>query len=685
MKKLKTISQFSKLTLLLFLLAILYTVIKVNVPLKSKYPLNTKKIEGYVYACQSAEDKTTLKVKGKENILINYYDNEKCILGQKIKAVGKIKVPSENTNFYLFNYKNYLLSKKINYTFTATNLNYKNAKIPIIYKIKNILNNHVQTYKSFAYLKALVLGDDNSINEEAENSYQANGISHLLAISGAQITLFATALLFIFNKFLSKNLSYTLTITILVFYLFITNFEPSILRATVFFIILTINKQFELKIETINLLIITLNILLIYNPFYIYSLGFILSFTVSFYLVLFTKLINKYQNYISKTLVISLIAFLASSPIIINTSFSLNLLAPLINLYFVPLITFIIYPLAILTFIFKPLDNIFLKFVTIMENASIKLSNINCFTLTLAHINIFVFILYYTLITIILYKWLKGKNYILVFFVILIFHHYINYLNPNASFTMLDVGQGDSLLLKLENSKANILIDTGGLPTYDDRKPYNISQNITIPYLKAEGINQLDYLIITHGDYDHMGEAINLINNFKIKKVIFNNNEYNTLEKNLIKLLDKKKIKYYHGLERLNIGQYKMQFLNTKTYDNENDNSNVIYFNYHTHKFLLMGDASAKKEQDILKKYNIKNIDFLKVGHHGSDSSSSKNFINKINPQYSLISVGQNNRYGHPKKRVLKTLSNSKIYRTDKNGAIKIQFKKNKYQIKTCK
>lgn len=97
-----------------------------------------------------------------------------------------------------------------------------------------------------------------------------------------------------------------------------------------------------------------------------------------------------------------------------------------------------------------------------------------------------------------------------------------------------------------------------------------------------------------------------------------------------------------------------------------------------------MGDASVEREKDILEKYNLSNIDFLKVGHHGSNTSSSESFINSINPKYSLISVGKNNRYGHPKGSVLDTLKNSTIYRTDLDGSIKIKLNKNGYKIRTC-
>ena len=181
-----------------------------------------------------------------------------------------------------------------------------------------------------------------------------------------------------------------------------------------------------------------------------------------------------------------------------------------------------------------------------------------------------------------------------------------------------------------------------------------------------------------------MGETINLVNNFKVEKVIFNCGTYNDLEQELIKVLDKKKIRYYSCIKELNIDKNKLYFLQTKEYDNENDNSNVIYTELNGYKFMLMGDAGVDKEKDILDKYNISNIDVLKVGHHGSKTSSGKDFINEINPKYSIISVGKNNRYGHPNKEVLDNLENSKIYRTDQDGSIMFKIKNNKLNIQTC-
>ena len=188
-------------------------------------------------------------------------------------------------------------------------------------------------------------------------------------------------------------------------------------------------------------------------------------------------------------------------------------------------------------------------------------------------------------------------------------------------------------------------------------------------------------LVITHGDYDHMGEAINLVNNFKVEKVIFNCGEFNDLEKELIKVLDKKKIPYYSCIKELNIDDNKLYFLQTTIYDNENDNSNVIYTEIDGCKFMFMGDAGIGKEKDILEKYNISNVDVLKIGHHGSKTSSSETFINEMNPKYSVISVGKNNRYGHPNKEVLDNLKQSKIYRTDEDGSIMFKIKNDKLRI----
>ena len=180
-----------------------------------------------------------------------------------------------------------------------------------------------------------------------------------------------------------------------------------------------------------------------------------------------------------------------------------------------------------------------------------------------------------------------------------------------------------------------------------------------------------------------MGEAKYLVENFKVDKVIFNCGEFNYLEKELIKVLDERNIEYKSCINKLNVDGTSLKFLQTGKYDNENDNSNVIYSEIDNKKFLFMGDAGVDKELDILNKYDIFDIDVLKIGHHGSRTSSGKEFINETNPKYSIISVGKNNRYGHPNREVLYNLKESKIYRTDQDGSIMFKLKNNKLKTRT--
>ena len=302
--------------------------------------------------------------------------------------------------------------------------------------------------------------------------------------------------------------------------------------------------------------------------------------------------------------------------------------------------------------------------------------------------NYYLIIIIYYVILISIIKINKKILYIMLLFFLLCI--YLKpYFDKNIYLHFLDVSQGDSVLILTQNKKS-ILIDTGGKPEIKKEKwklknkKYNLMISSIIPFLKSIGINKINYLILTHGDFDHMGEAINLVNNFKVNKVIFNCGEFNDLEKELIKVLDKKKIKYYSCIKELNIDNNKLYFLQAKDYDNENDNSNVIYTELNGYKFMFMGDAGVTTEKEIMDKYSLPNIDVLKVGHHGSKTSSSKELINEINPKYSIISVGKNNRYGHPNKEVLDNLEKSKIYRTDEDGSIMFKIKNNKLKIDTC-
>lgn len=696
MKRLRVILRYKYFYLILAILSIVYSLIYSNIEFKSKYDINDTKIKGYINFYYIDGNKLTIELNAKEKIICNYYFEDlkekndfikKYNLGDNIDLYGTINKVNNNTVPNLFNYKEYLKYQKIYYTFEVEKISKVSANKKIQYSIKNSIMKSIDKRDNKEYFYAFILGTSYYIDEDISDSYILNGISHLLAVSGTNISLLSLFLMKILKKFKIKDI---VTIIFIMFYMFITNYSPSILRAGVFFILLILNKKYKLNISIINLMLLSLFILIIIDPYIIYKIGFQYSYIISFYLIYFSKLITKYKSKMYKLFIVSFIAFLSSFPISINNFFQLNLLSIFINIIFVPIFSIIVFPFTLITFILPFLNPILKLIILAFESLSLIISKVEILTFSLQKVN-FIFILIYYLISTYILIGLYNKKYkrIFILILIIIFHYNINYFNNNLEITYIDVGQGDSSLIMFPNNKGNILIDTGGKENYykedwsEKNKKYSIGKDTICPYLKSKGVKKLYYLILTHGDYDHMGEAINLVNNFKVENVIFNCGEYNELEQELIKVLDKKRIKYYSCIKELNIDKYKLHFLNTGIYDNENDNSSVIYFNYNNYKLLFMGDAGVEREKDILDKYNLNSIDFLKVGHHGSNTSSSEEFIKEIQPKYSLINVGKNNRYGHPKDSVLNILNNSKVYRTDLNGSIEIKLNKSGYKIST--
>ncbi len=670
MKKSKTI-LLSKFIFFFFLLSIIYTVYFVHQEPVSFYDENVKEITGTIIEIKKIDNGYRFIIEGQEKVIVYYYNEITAKLGNEVKVIGEMSRPSENTVFNLFNYRDYLKSEKIYWQMKADNVSFISLEEGI-YVIKNKLLDYINKFNSYRYLKAFILGDDDDIDQQVYDSYQLNGISHLLAISGSQITLLSLILLFILNLFSKKEkINYFIVILLLLFYMFLTGFLPPIVRATWLFICLTIKKFIAINVKTIYLLLLIAAFYLFYNPFIIMNIGFLFSFVICFYLILFSDYIKDIKSYLMKTFVISLIAFISSIPILIYNFHYINFLSPFINLIFVPLVTFLIYPLSLVVMVIPSIDNFYLSLCNFMEDISLYISNFDNFIITLKHINIYLIILYYLFITLVIYKMSLRQYFYLYFLIfILFFHHNINYFNDKAFLTMIDVGQGDCFLVVLPHNKGNILIDTGGEVSFDGES-YDLSSNVILPYLKSEGVDKLDYLILTHGDFDHAGMADKIIENFKVDNILLNSGSNNELEETIIKLAEEK------GINIQNIKNYNFSIddatinIMSSGASDENDDSLIIEMKINNYNLLFMGDASKNTEKYIIDNYNISDIDILKVGHHGSKTSSSEEFIETITPDYALISVGENNIYGHPNDEVINILKNVEIFRTDINGSVK--------------
>lgn len=669
--KLRIILLCDYLYYILFFITCIFLLININK--KIDVPIFTNNSYELIINDYKINDKTiTIYF---DNIIGKYYvDNDEKVkefkdnysFGDKIYIEGEISVPNNNTIPNNFNYKNYLYHKYIYYIIKIDKIKIISKNDNIFLNIKNSIYKRIDTIKYNNYLYAFILGKSYYIDSEVLNNYKINGITHLFALSGLHVSMFSSIILFILKKIkLSEKLSYFITSLFLIFFAFIASFTPSIVRSVLFFILSSINNVYYLYIKPKYLLYIVFSILIFINPFYIYDTGFILSFCISFFILLFNEK-NKINNNLLSILVISILSTLSSLPIIINMSYEINILGFINNLFFIPYVTYIVFPLSIIVVFISKLSFILNFLIIIMEYISKVSSNILNVKLIFPKMSLFLIIIYYVLLILIV----KKINLKKIFIIYLSFLYFRCNFDKNNYVYFIDVGQGDSALIVTKNNKS-ILIDTGGKVGSN----YSLMKSNVIPFFKSIGIRKLDYLFITHGDYDHAGYGIDLVNNFNVKNRFTNKGKYNSLEKKL-------NIKSFNN-SYIKIDNVEIYSLNSKLYNNENSDSLVLLVIIDNYKLLFMGDASINTEKDIMNNYDIGDVFILKVGHHGSKTSSSEEFINIVNPKYSIISVGKNNKFGHPNKEVLDNLSNSKIYRTDIDGSIMFKIKKDKLRIET--
>lgn len=675
MIKLRTLLLSNSFYFVLCLLTCIYVCIHIFIVQKqTQLDENTTQIFGRIQSISYQEEQVKVKIKVKKEYVIGYVDKAQFHyeLNDLIQATGSLEKPNNNTILNLFNYKKYLYYNNTFYIMEIKDLKLLSKNKNPLYKIKTGLIQKMETYKSRAYLKLFLLGTTDELDRDVYKSFQENGISHLFSVSGMHVSLLAGVLLFFLKKLKFKeHKRYIVVFFFLLFYLFLTNFLAPILRSVVFFIFVCLNKLYYLHIKAIHLLLLTLCVCLWIDPYYLFNIGFLFSFVITFYLMFFSEQLNT-KSKVKNLLLVSFVSFFAGLPISLYNFFSVNVLSILYNLFFVPFVSFIVFPFSLITFIFPFLDFVLVFLTRVLEAISLYVDQIHILKLSFSKPSLWLVLFYYACISFSLYHFFKKKRkYLYLFLLILAFHYYDNLFFKSNYMVMIDVGQGDSILLHAGDK--NVLVDTGGKFTMDTN---SYLANNLISYFKSLGIKRLDYLILTHGDYDHMGEALNIVNRFPVSNVLFNNNDYNKNEQRLIERLKEKKIPYAKFKEQstLVFERLKIYSIN-KSFEDENESSLVLYVQIDSYTILLTGDASINSEAYFTQKYDLTS-DILKVGHHGARTSTSSLLLEKTNPKMALISCGVDNKYDHPHKEVLHRLEQYHIpyLSTSDVGSIKIDF-----------
>lgn len=618
--------------------------------------------------------------------------------GMFLKINGTLEQPSVSRNDNAFNYHDYLRQQHIYYVLEPTKLNIvdktSNSIKYTLLQIRQEEINSIEQYfseESAPFVEALIFGERKEFNKDVEQLYQDLGLVHLLAISGSHITLLIVGGYFCLLRIgLTKSKATVILLGVLPMYMVLAGASPSVVRASIVGMIVLCTFLITIRLLAVDILSISLMVMLLLNPYNILNIGFQLSFVISFCLIISSKYLSSLSP-LCMTLAVTVIAQLVALPITLFHFYEISLLSVPLNLLFVPFISFIIFPLSLVSLFLHsiPLIGVFLisvlDYLIIFSNYVLELvSNFSIFSVVFGKPT-FLWTILFSAVLIILFFKIESKQKCSITIVCLLSLLVFQYIDTDNSIkvTLIDVGQGDCILLQMKSE--NYMIDTGGTVSFGveewmkQRDPYEVGKDTVVPYLKSIGIRKLDKLIITHGDQDHIGGASAIFDEIKVEELVVGRKvEHTELEKNIMNIAKQRgsNITEVGTGDNWSSGHSQFQVLSPFGDEvEENSRSIVLYTNIGEYRWLFTGDLDIAGEERILKKYPSLEVDILKVGHHGSKTSTSEELLEITTPSIAIISVGENNRYGHPNDEVIERLENQIIFRTDELGMITYECK----------
>ncbi|MGG1573561.1 DNA internalization-related competence protein ComEC/Rec2 [Fictibacillus sp. NRS-1165] len=544
-----------------------------------------------------------------------------------------------------------------------------------------------------------------------DDVYQRMGLSHLLAVSGFNVAI-VMGLLFACSLRLgiTREKAFLFIAGILPLYVLITGSEASIVRAGMMGIALLILRRYRRNIHPLTAVSGVCLLMILYNPYYVFQLGFQLSFINVFALLISSRgIFSRYTSYLAQALVTTLICQIVSFPILVFHFYEISLWSVPLNLLFIPLLSFAVLPLACLSLPVSILSFTSGKILLYLPAILLKFTNSILLQIEQYNINlvfgqppVYIIPIYYIGIFYLFFQWEQyGSDRRLLYpaaflFIIGALHWNFHSFNPETKITYLNVGQGDSILIELPFSKEVCLIDTGGSLDFEKeewrkrKSDYNVTEEVVLPALKAMGIRNIGKLILTHGDMDHIGGAEAVLNGIKVSELLYPKGALDgMLETAVLNYAAELNvpIKVTHGVQSWSVGSGDVFYVLSPFGDERDSNARSIVLLAHIKpfSFLLTGDLEEEGEKRILQQGDSLKADFLKAGHHGCKTSSSKAFIEAADPVYAVISAGKNNRYGHPHADVLARFKaqGTALLRTDQVGDIEITVKDNKIKILT--
>ncbi len=633
---------------------------------------------------------------------VNHYEPGQCI-----NFTGNIEIPQERRNPGGFNYRNYLAQKKV---YATAFVPAKNIKIlgkksvnPIYKSSLNVRNGIIESVnkklsaQNAALLNGMLVGHKEDLSDEIKDIFSKTGLIHILSVSGLHVGFVVLPIVFISKKLrINRKLSNMITILILIFYCFIAGFTTSVIRAVTMVIVVLSAKIINRESDTITGIFFAGLLMLLYNPFFIYNVGFQLSFGATISIVMFNKKVKGIFKItglpasITDVLAVSTAAQAGALPISVYYFNSLSIVSLFANVIILPLVQVAVLAgiaMIALAKICAFLSNIIglivdnlLSLIIILTDFISRLpyASIRVVTPSLLLIIFYYFLLIYFFNFKTVSEFIKPSGLAaLVFYSIVLFQ----LLNPPVlEVVFLDVGEGDSVFIRTASRK-NILIDGGGAG----------AEKLLPDFLLDYGVYSLDIVVATHSHADHITGLKPVLDEFNVRKLFLPVSEEIDNFKSLLSSVDSKKSTIYYAFNGVQIRLDEKTVLNVLSPDKNTNykhsslnNGSIVIKLEHVETSILF-TADIEKETERLLSQNGLNLesDVLKIPHHGADTSSTEFFLSAVNPKVGIISVGKNN-YGHPSENSIERICKQGIscMRTDYDGAIVIKSNGKNIRIK---
>lgn len=549
----------------------------------------------------------------------------------------KMEIPSNDSDF---NEEHYLLGKGVGVKGEVLSLEVVGHRWSLKEWFLSLMENSgVQEASQY-----LLLGLKNDMLQDTIGTFQTLAVLHLFTISGTHLSLLKKISNQFFGFFFGKRTSGYLTLGLISIYAFILKGNLAAWRAYWMLLFQYVPCR---RWNTLDRLGLTGVLMICANPYVIFNLSFVFAMSLYFALIVF-----KHDRFSS------LFLFLFSLMIQAYFQYEVNPLGIIFSWILAPVVD-ILFPLFLFNVLFGLcIDGLCVFLWQTLENGLAFLSQFS-FTIITGRPSVWLFLLYYAILLYWVYARAFCKHhryYGIIFISVCILIYQAPLLRPYGEVTMIDVGQGDCFLVSLPYQRGNILIDTGG-SLYTD-----LATKTIIPYLKSRGIRKLDAVFISHDDFDHCGALESLQKNFCVMRV-------------------------YDHFDNLKIGGLDIYNLNHYEAVDNNDTSQVIFFELGGYRYLFTGDASTTIEKQIMQDHPELTCDVLKVSHHGSQTGTSADFLATLKPKIGLISVGQYNLYGHPHASIISRLKAYGIqtFLSSEDGMVHLYFMADRTWVKSAK